>query len=375
MEIGKKLSTYMKNFFKKKIVDKPYPLASQAIYNKKNKKKFIKVDWNEFPYKPCKNVLNKIRNSISSDTYNLNWYPNTYPKELINKISKYIKVSELNICLFAGSDSGLEQIAKTFIKSKNKVGILSPTYDQFRIECVLNDANLKLFFPKNIFNFKIEELIYELKIIKPTIFYICNPNNPTGNHFKRDEIIKMLKLFPRTLFIVDEAYSEYSGEESLANKYTLNKVKNLIIMKTFSKCFGLASLRLGYCISSKEIINTLNKYKNHKSINSIAQIAGIETLKNLSYYVKKIKIIQKTKYKFVSDLHKKKINVINTPANFVLLKTNKKMRLLRYMEQKGIYIRDLGHLKFMNDYVRISISTPENMNLIKKGLLNFFRVN
>ena len=59
-------------------------------------------------------------------------------------------------------------------------------------------------------------------------------------------------------------------------------------MKTFSKCFGLASLRLGYCISSKEIINTLNKYKNHKSINSIAQIAGIETLKNLSYYIKKI---------------------------------------------------------------------------------------
>ena len=177
------------------------------------------------------------------------------------------------------------------------------------------------------------------------------------------------------MFIVDEAYSEYSGEESLANKYTLNKVKNLIIMKTFSKCFGLASLRLGYCISSKEIINTLNKYKNHKSINSIAQIAGIETLKNLSYYIKKIKIIQKTKYKFVSDLHKKKINVFNTPANFVLLKTKKKVRLLRYMEQKGIYIRDLGHLKFMNDYVRISISTPENMNLIKKSLLKFFRVN
>ena len=120
----------------------PYPLTSQKVYQKKYKEKSIKLDWNEFPYNPSPNVINNIKRNINSKSLKLNWYPNTYPKELLAKIAKYNNVKTENICLFSGSDSGLELIAKTFIEKNTSVGIIVPTYDQFRIECIINSARL-----------------------------------------------------------------------------------------------------------------------------------------------------------------------------------------------------------------------------------------
>ena len=105
-------------------------------------------------------------------------------------------------------------------------------------------------------------------------------------------------------------------------------------MKTFSKCFALASLRLGYCITSKQINFNLNKVKNHKSINSIAQLAGLSTFENISYYKKKIKLINETKKKFVKKLKINNIDVINSPANFILIKSKKKKKLISFLEKK-----------------------------------------
>ena len=331
------------------------------------------MDWNEFPYNPSPNVINNIKRNINSKSLKLNWYPNTYPKELLAKIAKYNNVKTENICLFSGSDSGLELIAKTFIEKNTSVGIIVPTYDQFRIECIINSARLIKISLQDIFNLDFEELNIKLKKYKPKILYLAHPNNPTGSIMKNKDLIKLIKIHSNILFIIDEAYIEYSNLISLGTQQNLNSTKNLIIMKTFSKCFALASLRLGYCITSKQINFNLNKVKNHKSINSIAQLAGLSTFENISYYKKKIKLINETKKKFVKKLKINNIDVINSPANFILIKSKKKKKLISFLEKKKIFIRNLNHLKFMEDYVRISIGTVKDMKFVASCIIKFFK--
>lgn len=351
----------------------PYPLTSQKVYQKKCDRKLIKLDWNEFPYNPSPNVIKNIKQIINSKSIKLNWYPNTYPEELLAKIASYNNVKIENICLFSGSDSGLELIAKTFIENNTSVGIVVPTYDQFRIECIINSAKLIKISLKDIFNLDFDELNNKLKKLKPKILYLAHPNNPTGSSMKSKDLIKLIKIHNNILFIIDEAYIEYSKLKSLGTQQNLNSTKNLIIMRTFSKCFGLASLRIGYSLTSKLINFNLNKVKNHKSINSIAQLAGLSTFENISYYKKKIKLINVTKNKFVKKLKNHNISVINTPANFVLIKSKKKNELIEFLEKREIFIRNLNHLKFMQDYVRISIGTVKDMKFVADCIIKFFK--
>lgn len=359
---------------KKRISDlKPYPLTSHQIYKKKLQFQSIKLDWNEFPYDPCPKVIMKIKEEISSKSLKLNWYPNTYPENLLRKVASYNNVSKDNICLFSGSDAGLELIAKTFIEKNTTVGIISPTYDQFRIECIINNAKLKKIFFKNLFQSDLKELGLKLKKIKPKIVYLANPNNPTGTMFNNEKLIELIKLNSNILFIIDEAYIEYTNHKSIATKKNLNDTKNLIVMRTFSKCFALASLRLGYCLTSKLLNTNLNKIKNHKSINSIAQLAGISTLDNILYYKKKIKLINKTKNNFIDKLSSYGINIINTPTNYVLIESVYKDELIKFLESKNIFIRNLNHLKFMNNFARISIGKKSDMIYVANCIINFFK--
>jgi len=357
---------------KKIIKIKPYVLASQKVYTIKNSQKIIKLDWNEFPYSPAKNVKTDLINFLKKN--NINWYPNTYPEELINGIGEFVNVDNNNISIFSGSDSGLECISKLLINKKDLVAIFFPNYDQFRVEANILGAKISYI---NILKhkFNIDKIIKVIKKNIPKLLYISNPNNPLGNFFDEEAISKLIKSFPNTYFIIDEAYIEYSKNYSLSKNINFPLFKNVFILRTFSKCFGLASLRLGYCISNKKNTSLLNNIKNHKSINALAICAGISTFKNINYYQKKIVSIQNSKNNFVNYLIDKKINHIDTHTNFVLIKTDKKKKLLDYLTKNLIFIRDLGHLEGMQKFVRISIGTKSQMNTVINKLNYFYKYN
>jgi histidinol-phosphate aminotransferase len=351
---------------------KPYVLTSQKVYHIKNKEKILKLDWNEFPYSPSKIVKKDMMQFLKIG--NINWYPNTYPKKLINKISKYSNVKNNNVTIFSGSDSILECICKLIIKKNDRVCIFFPNYDQFRVEANILEAKISYINILN-YNFNINKIINAIKKICPKIIYISNPNNPIGNYYNNIDILKFIKKFPNVYFIIDEAYIEYSEKESFASMINSYALKNVFVMRTFSKCFGLASLRLGYCISSKNNISSLNMLKNHKSTNSLAICAGISTFKDIQYYKNKVKIIIKNRNKFLNYLKNKNIVHLNTFANFVLIKTNNKKKLLNYLLKNFIFIRDLGHIKGFEKYVRISIGTTNQMKFLIKKLNYFYKTH
>jgi len=348
---------------------KPYPLIFQKILKFKNFKKTAKLDWNEFPYSPKKEVVRKIINFLKKNN-SLNWYPSIYPEKLLKKIAKYVGTNVSKITAFSGSDSCLELISKIFINKNDKVLIVSPTYDQFRIECLLSEAKIISFIPKNIFKANILELNSIIKKKKIKLVYLANPNNPTGLYYDLKKINFLIKNNKKTTFIIDEAYIEFTDFKSCSILLKQN-INNLFVTRTFSKCFGLAGLRLGYCISSNKNIIIINKIKNHKSINSLAQIAGEQTLNHINFYKKKIVTINNLKKELIKKLQKINIEVISTPCNFILIKDKNINKIYNFLEKNKIYVRKLNHLPILKEYLRISIGNKNEINYLINKLNDY----
>lgn len=349
---------------KNKILNKPYKLISQIAYTKKGS---IKLDWNEFPYE-LPNFIKKILfNKIQKS--NLNWYPNIYPKKLIKSISSYAKVNQSQISVFSGSDSFFECFSKVYLDSKKKFLILRPNYDQVRLEASTHTK--KILFYDVINHLDIYDIIAKIKSLKVNVVYISNPNNPLGYYIENTKLIKIIKQCRKVFFIVDEAYIEYSGKNSISYSLQKFKIKNLFITRTFSKCFGIAALRLGYCISDKKNIAKLNTFKNFKQVNTLAIAAGKKILENVNFYKKKIQEINNSKKLLENFFKKNKIKYFPSYGNFITFRISNKKKFIKFLEKKKIFIRDLGHLKVIKNYVRLTIGTNKQNKIFLKNMSIF----
>lgn len=352
----------------KKYVDKiiPYNVISQDIYINENNDGVMKLDWNESDYSPSDYVKQQITNFINND-FKINWYSDVKQQKLRNKISEYININKEYIEFFAGSDYSFEIIVKTFLNDCDNVMMLSPTYDQFRLEMEQAGCNVYKVFPDNMFKVSVIDIINKIKMNKYNLVYICNPNNPTGWFLNVEDIKRLLLEFPNIVFVIDETYIEYLGKD-LSSSFLVNNFSNIIILRSFSKAFALAGLRIGYVLSCKENIDKLNIIRNSKCINRIAEVAAIATIDDLNYYVNNINIIKKEIKFFCEKLKSININFINTNVNFVLIKIDKTKEIQKYLSKHKIYIRDVSNLPFLKGYIRIagSFNMKKVFNLIER---------
>ncbi len=339
---------------------KPYKLSTQKAWLQEDKTSVLKLDWNESTISPSPKVISALTNLIETDC--LNWYPNTNNTELTKLISTYCSVDIKNVQYFNGSDAVHEVIFKTFSSDGDTLTILGPTYDHPRSVAECFGLHLDYFYLSRNFKFNFNNFKEHLQNKKPSIVYICSPNNPTGNTYSNTIITQMLEEFPNILFIIDEAYKEFSNtsSESIVLEYN-----NIIVTRTFSKAFGLASLRLGYCLSSFQNIDLMNKYRNPKSINLFAQVAGIESLNDLNYIEQYVGEVEKAKLLFINEVNSNLsefVKPIVGYGNFVLfenLSTKSSDEIVKFFESRKIYIRDYGHIKNLENHIRVTIGNNE----------------
>lgn len=338
---------------------KPYKLTEHSAWDDFKNKEILKLDWNESTVPPSPLVRKYLTEYLELDR--LNWYPDINNRSLLQKISDYTKMPEENIDYFASSDCIHEYLARIFLEVDDDVLILGPTYDNFR--AVAEGFGSKIFIvnadEKNNFEIPLQKLKNKIKEINPTITYICNPNNPTGKIIDKKEIVKLAEKYPNTAFVVDEAYFEFS-RISIASDVL--KYKNIIVTRTFSKAFGLASARIGYLIANKFIINLLKKIKNHKSISSFAQISAFGALSDLDYMKANVENVIQGKILFCEWAKLKKFNVISGYGNFLLIDFGDlKDSIIDYLKSHKIYIRKYDHVKGMGTFTRITIGSSELM--------------
>lgn len=346
-----------------------YKVSSPKAWEFANDKEALKLDWNESTIEPSPKVFESIKNTFTKNKWN--WYPNINNTQLIKSISDYCKVAEHNIQYFASSDCLHEYIVRCFVEEKDRILSITPTYDNFRAVAEANGASVFNYSLNPNFILDYEKFQNDLKLIKPKICYIVNPNNPTGTLHNSEDLIKLVLHNKEILFIVDEAYYEFSGQ-TLAE--FVDKCDNLIISRTFSKAFGLASFRIGYTISNKSIINTLNKIRNPKNVSLFAQEAALAALADLDYLDSYVQQINLSKDIFCSFLSKKKwIKHFKGSGNFIFMeiKGNLKSELIIFLETNKVFVRDYGHIKQTEDYMRITVGTEMQMKKVM-DLINLF---
>jgi histidinol-phosphate aminotransferase len=353
----------------------PYKVASHKIWDvpARERNKILKLDWNEATIPPSPLVHSRLRELMEQNpSYNL--YPSTYNEKLHSMFADYSGVPKENIQYFASSDVVHEYIARVFISVGDPVLILGPTYDNFRLTCEAQGG--KVDYSEFSDDFRLSEELFESDIRRtnPSLVYMCNPNNPTGNLISLSYIEKLLNSYTETMFLIDEAYYEFTG---LTAKELIFNHENLMITRTMSKAFALASFRIGYLLSCSENIKTISKVRNPKNFTTYAQVAAIAALSDIEYMRNYVTEVNLAKTQFIGYL--KTLNPFlesfNFNGNFLLVRASEqslKDDLIAYLEKNNVFVRDFAHSRLLVNCFRITIGTREQMKVVEDLLSGFF---
>lgn len=328
---------------------KPYINGKHSSRLFQQSARIMKLDSNESSVSPSPAVSAALIEFIRK--LPLNWYPDIHSKALVEKLASYTKCPKNFIQTFNGSDNALETICRTYIQPGDEVILCMPTYDHFRVYAETCDALLVPVFGPSPFVPKVEGLISALTD-KTKIIYIVNPNNPTGMTYSQKDIRCILAKAPRSIVIVDEAYHEFCGITMTA---LLEKFKNIIITRSFSKAFGLAGLRCGYILTQPSNMESINKVRIGKNINSLAQTAACAALDDLEYMYRYVSEVR-TARKWLSDKLKHfGLTVVDTEANFLLVGVTNPKSVQDFLEKHNVYIRDRSIMPQLEGFIRITI--------------------
>ena len=268
-------------------------------------------------------------------------------------------------------------ICQLFLNPKDEVVLPEFSFLMYRIYSKIVGAKVVFAKEKN-FKISIEEILK--KITKKTkVVFIANPNNPTGTYLTKKEVLELRKkLNKRILLVIDDAYAEYMKNSDYVSGLDLFKNKeNVFILRTFSKMFGLASLRVGWGYGSKKIINALNVIKPPFNINGVAQLAAAESLKDKKFINRSIKhnLLYANKIKKFLEDYKIYSNPVS--ANFLFLDFEKCKYSAKYLyeklKNKGIILRSTRDGYHINNKLRLTIgSKKENLKFLSaaKEVLN-----
>jgi len=335
-------------------------------------------------YKPGKSNIGKVRNVIklsanesalgvsprvkkvlNSKNVVLSKYPDGKAKILRREISNKFNCDFNKIICGAGSDEIIQMICQLYLKSSDEVIVPQYSFLMYRIYAQIVGAKV-IFSKEKNFKVSVSEIIKKVTR-KTKIVFIANPNNPTGTYLNKLELLELRKRLKKTILLVlDDAYFEYMKNKDYKSGLDLFKNKdNVVIIRTFSKIYGLASLRVGWGHASKKIINAMNIIKSPFNVNQLAQNAAKEALKDRKFINRSVKhnIIEANKVKNI--LEKLNISSNDVTANFLLLNFDKCKFSANYvfkkLQSRGIILRSTKEGYNIENKLRLTIgSSKEN---------------
>ncbi len=323
---------------------KPYSSARQEFKGRYG----ILLDANENPY-GC----------------GLNRYPDPFQGELRGKISRYSNVSGEKIFLGNGSDEVIDLLIRAFCDpGKDNIVGMVPGYGMYEVAASINNIEFRKVLLDE--NFGLDDAAVRMAADGNTkIVFLCSPNNPTGNLLDRNKITAVLNSV-NALVVVDEAYIDFSGTCGMLKE--IDSFSRLVVVRTLSKSWGRAGIRLGMAFASEDVVKTLNKIKPPYNISSLNMREACKTVgKRKRFYRYLNKIIKNrgilsealARYPFVEKVY-------NSEANFILVKANNAKGLYKHLADNGIIVRDRSGEPGCANCLRITVGTgKENRKLIK----------
>ncbi len=326
----------------------------------------IKLNQNESPFDLPNIIKKKIIKTLTSGKWNI--YPEFIPEKLLEKIASYYNLDKTNILLGNGSNEMIFTLFASTLEIGKKVIISQPTFTIYNLIASNLNADIRHIPLKFDFSYNIEKILKEVKTPR-SVCIIANPNNPTGTYLTLEELKKIIKS-SYGIVIIDEAYIHFGGESVLK---LINEYDNLIVLRTFSKAFGLAGLRIGMLFSNKNIIKQLLKVKLPYNLNIFTLITLDTIFDNLSYVDFNIKLILEEKKKVGLELLKiEDLKVIPSAANFFLVKVKDSRWLFDRLLEFGILVRDVSYYPMLENCLRISIGNKKENEILIKALRKIY---
>jgi len=328
-------------------------------------KNIIKLSANE----SALGVSPKVKSILNNKNLILSKYPDSKAQVLRKEISKKFNCDFNKIICGAGSDEIIQMICQLYLKPSDEVIVPQYSFLMYRIYAQIVGAKV-VFSKEKKFKVSVAEIIK--KVTKKTkVVFIANPNNPTGTYLNKIELLELRKKLKKTILLVlDDAYFEYMKNKDYKSSLDLFKNKdNVVVIRTFSKIYGLASLRVGWGYGSKKIINAMNIIKPPFNVNQLAQIAATEALKDRNFINQSVKhnITEANKVKKILE----RLNIFSNEvtANFLLLNFDKCKFSANYvfnkLQSKGIILRSIEDGYNIRNKLRLTIgSKVENIKLI-----------
>ncbi len=316
----------------------------------------IKLNTNESPFPPSKNIENLLK---GLDIGELRLYPNPRAQKLCDSVAAKFGISSDNVMATNGSDEALTYIFNAFVSNKKLVVLTNPTYTVYESLAERFDVSFSVIETENDFSIDLTKVPNE----EHTVFFLANPNAQTGIYIDFDILESFVETF-KGLIIVDEAYIDFAPKSAIT---LTSKYDNVIVTRTMSKSYSLCGIRLGFAISCASNIEALYKVKDSYNINMLTQLIGEVAINDEEYMLANAKIIIFERARVASELEKLGFTVIPTAANFILAKPakNNAKEIFELLKTKNIFVRYFCTER-LKEYLRITIgSEQENSTLLE----------
>ncbi|MBT9190529.1 histidinol-phosphate transaminase [Zobellia russellii] len=295
----------------------------------------------------------------------VNRYPDPQQRGLKSVLAEQKGIAVENILLGNGSDEVLDLIFRTFCEPKiDNIISLPPTYGMYKVLSGINTVENREVLLIDDFQPDVDAILNAADEHSKLLF-LCSPNNPTGNIFKDEIMVDLLNKF-NGLVVIDEAYIDFSGSESWVTR--LSEFPNLVVTQTLSKAYGMAGIRLGICIASKEVIAAVNKIKPPYNVNELTQQKALQRVLDTSAVRSEVSNILSEREQLLKALHEVYYvkQIYTSDANFVLVKVDDATKRYDQLLKEGVVVRNRTTQPLCENTLRFTVGTPtENKKLIE----------
>ncbi len=324
----------------------------------------IRLDANECPFNYPQEIINQIKAEISNIDFNR--YPDPLASKVVNAFAEFYDINPELVTAGNGSDELIFLIESAFLEKGDKMLVVSPDFSMYKFYSSICEIECDAFIKNNDLQIDTDALIKKISSDNIKLVLFSNPCNPTGQGMTAQDARKLVSSV-NALVILDEAYMDF-WDQSLIGE--VENYSNLIVFRTASKSIGSAALRLGFAIANKTISKAIKAVKSPYNVNSISQSVGSIIYKNKEYLLNRQKTIVKNREKLYNDLmeisaYTDDFKVYNSCANFIFIKTSFGKELWEYLKDNSIVIR------YMGDYIRISVGTQEENTEVIRCIKNF----
>jgi len=331
----------------------------KTILRQKSEEKIVKMNLNENFAMPSETIEKLLLDACRS--IDVRAYPPPRGSMAIKAISSFLGFSESEISVANGADEIMDLLMKVFVRKGSKVMVVEPSFPMYTFFAQLYGGTKVTVMLEPDFRLDVDAILK--KADKDTrLLFVCSPNNPTGNQFREANITRLLQEF-NGVVVVDEAYADFAPYS------VLNWVRdydNLAVLRSFSKAFGLAGLRLGYLVSNKSIVKYVQRVVGPFNVNAVTQQIIALALQKWSYFEEQINFVINEREWLMENLTQiDGVTPYPSDANFILFKVTKENLtsaiVTERMENRNVLVKDRGHLPLLENCIRVTVGT-RNMN-------------